>query len=172
LTQLARCCKPAPPDAIQGFVTRGKGVSIHRQNCPNFKQLVIKDADRVIQVQWGHTQSQAFYPVDVALEAYDRQGLLRDISEVFAKERMNVVGVQTQTIKGVAWMTFTVEVQDSSKVDKVLSTVREVKGVRSVRRRWVTHQWTPVFMSGVIAPLVLHCGELVLEWWEYKKEAL
>jgi len=135
LTQLARCCKPAPPDAIQGFVTRGKGVSIHRQNCPNFKQLVIKDADRVIQVQWGNTQSLAFYPVDVALEAYDRQGLLRDISEVFAKERMNVVGVQTQTIKGVAWMTFTVEVQDSSKVDKVLSIVKEVKGVRAVRRR-------------------------------------
>jgi GTP pyrophosphokinase len=97
--------------------------------------LVIKDADRVIQVQWGNTQSMAFYPVDVALEAYDRQGLLRDISEVFAKERMNVVGVQTQTIKGVAWMTFTVEVQDSSKVDKVLSIVKEVKGVRAVRRR-------------------------------------
>jgi GTP pyrophosphokinase len=135
LTQLARCCKPAPPDAIQGFVTRGKGVSIHRQNCPNFKQLLFKDADRVIQVQWGKAQTQAFYPVDVALEAFDRQGLLRDISEVFAKERMNVVGVQTQTIKGVAWMTFTVEVQDSSKVEKVLGIVREVKGVRAVRRR-------------------------------------
>ena len=135
LTQLARCCKPAPPDAIQGFVTRGKGVSIHRQNCPNFKQLLFKDADRVILVQWGKAQTQAFYPVDVALEAFDRQGLLRDISEVFAKERMNVVGVQTQTIKGVAWMTFTVEVQDSSKVEKVLGIVREVKGVRAVRRR-------------------------------------
>ena len=135
LTQLARCCKPAPPDAIQGFVTRGKGVSIHRQNCPNFKQLLVKDADRVIQVQWGKAQTQAFYPVDVALEAYDRQGLLRDISEVFAKERMNVVGVQTQTIKGLAWMTFTVEVQDSSKVEKVLAIVKEVKGVRAVRRR-------------------------------------
>ncbi len=135
LTQLARCCKPAPPDVIQGFVTRGKGVSIHRQNCPNFKQLLVKDADRVIQVQWGKPQPQAFYPVDVALEAYDRQGLLRDISEVFAKERMNVVGVQTQTIKGVAWMTFTVEVQDSSKVEKVLGIVKEVKGVRAVRRR-------------------------------------
>jgi GTP pyrophosphokinase len=137
MTQLARCCKPAPPDSIQGFVTRGKGVSIHRVTCPNFKQLVAKDAERVIQVEWGHSQGahHAFYPVDVALEAHDRQGLLRDISEVFAKERMNVVGVQTQTIKSVAWMTFTVEINDASKLEKVLKLVREVAGVRAARRR-------------------------------------
>ena len=137
MTQLARCCKPAPPDLIQGFVTRGKGVSIHRQTCPNFKQLIAKDVGRVIQVAWGRSDAAnaAFYPVDVALEANDRQGLLRDISEVFAKERMNVVGVQTQSIKGVAWMTFTVEINDASKLEKVLKLVREVSGVRAARRR-------------------------------------
>jgi GTP pyrophosphokinase len=137
MTHLARCCKPAPPDLIQGFVTRGKGVSIHRQYCPNFKQLIAKDAGRVIQVAWGRSDalSAAFYPVDVALEANDRQGLLRDVSEVFAKERMNVVGVQTQSIKGVAWMTFTVEINDALKLEKVLKLVREVSGVRAVRRR-------------------------------------
>lgn len=137
MTQLARCCKPAPPDLIQGFVTRGKGVSIHRERCPNFKQLIAKDAGRVIQVAWGRSEAAnaAFYPVDVALEANDRQGLLRDISEVFAKERMNVVGVQTQSIKAVAWMTFTVEINDASKLEKVLKLVREVSGVRAARRR-------------------------------------
>ncbi len=137
MTQLARCCKPAPPDLIKGFVTRGKGVSIHRHNCSNFKQLEAREPDRVIVVAWGTPQAQSpiYYPVDVALEANDRQGLLRDVSEVFAKERMNVVGVQTQSIKGVAWMTFTVEINDALRLEKVLGLVKEVKGVRAVRRR-------------------------------------
>jgi GTP pyrophosphokinase len=137
LTQLARCCKPAPPDDIRGFVTRGKGVSIHRGDCANFRQLASRDAGRVIEVTWGQSPSaQALvYPVDVYIEAVDRQGLLRDISEVFAKEKMNVIGVQTQSIKDLAWMTFTIEVGDSRRLDKVLTSVREVKGVRSARRR-------------------------------------
>jgi GTP pyrophosphokinase len=71
----------------------------------------------------------------VAVEAFDRQGLLRDISEVFAKEKMNVIGVQTQSVKGTAWMTFTVEVGDADRLSKVLGTVRGVKGVRAARRR-------------------------------------
>ena len=75
------------------------------------------------------------FPVDIEVEAIDRQGLLRDISEVFAKEKMNVIGVQTQSVKGTAWMTFTVEVQDSAKLAKVLGVVREVPNVRSARRR-------------------------------------
>jgi GTP pyrophosphokinase len=73
--------------------------------------------------------------VDVSVEAADRQGLLRDISEVFAKEKMNVIGVQTQTVRGTAWMTFTVEVADSQKLAKVLAVVDDVGGVRSARRR-------------------------------------
>jgi GTP pyrophosphokinase len=73
--------------------------------------------------------------VDVAVEAADRQGLLRDISEIFAKEKMNVIGVQTQSIKGTAWMTFTVEVADASRLSKVLGTVGQVAGVHSARRR-------------------------------------
>jgi GTP pyrophosphokinase len=137
LTQLARCCKPAPPDAIAGFVTRGKGVSIHRTDCSNFRELAGRHAERVIEVEWGRPKAdgQAVYPVDVAVEASDRQGLLRDISEVFAKEKMNVVGVQTQSVRETAWMTFTVEIGDSARLGKVLSLVREVAGVRSARRR-------------------------------------
>jgi GTP pyrophosphokinase len=138
MTQLARCCKPAPPDAISGFVTRGKGVSIHRKDCANFRQIAERDPERIIDVEWGRSrkgEDHAVYPVDVAIEAADRQGLLRDISEVFAKEKMNVIGVQTQTVRGTAWMTFTVEVADSQRLGKVLTVVREVSGVRSARRR-------------------------------------
>jgi GTP pyrophosphokinase len=137
LTQLSRCCKPAPPDAISGFVTRGKGVSIHRQDCSNFRELASRHGERVIDVRWGeHKGAHAsVYPVDVAVEAFDRQGLLRDISEVFAKEKMNVIGVQTQSVKGTAWMTFTVEIGDAVSLNKVLATVRGVKGVRAARRR-------------------------------------
>ncbi|MGV0961417.1 MAG: RelA/SpoT family protein [Limnohabitans sp.] len=137
LTQLSRCCKPAPPDAISGFVTRGKGVSIHRQDCSNFRELAARHAERVIEVRWGERKAAdaAVYPIDVSVEAFDRQGLLRDISEVFAKEKMNVIGVQTQSVKGTAWMTFTVEISDAAGLNKVLGTVRNVKGVRSARRR-------------------------------------
>jgi GTP pyrophosphokinase len=136
MTQLAKCCKPAPPDAIAGFVTRGKGVSVHRRDCSNFREMAAKNGERVIEVEWGAPKSDgAVYPVDVAVEASDRQGLLRDISEVFAKEKMNVVGVQTQSVKGTAWMTFTVEIADSARLSKVLGLVGEVQGVRWAKRR-------------------------------------
>ena len=137
LTQLSKCCKPAPPDEIRGFVTRGKGVSIHRADCGNFRQMALRNADRVIDVDWGQSASaQALvYPVDVNIEAVDRQGLLRDISEVFAKEKMNVIGVQTQSVKDLAWMTFTVEVGDSRRLQKVLGLVKDVRGVRTAKRR-------------------------------------
>jgi GTP pyrophosphokinase len=141
LTQLAKCCKPAPPDAILGFVTKGKGVSIHRSDCSNFRNMASGSPDRVIEVQWSQPKSSdgSVYPVDVAVEAADRQGLLRDISEVFAREKMNVIGVQTTSVKdnrgGTAWMTFTVEVADSGRLNQVLAIVAEVGGVRSARRR-------------------------------------
>ena len=139
MTQLAKCCRPAPPDDIRGFVTRGKGVSVHRADCRNFREMSARNEERVIDVAWGlpkATQlSSTVYPVDVAVEASDRQGLLRDISDVFAREKTNVIGVQTQSVKGTAWMTFTVEVTDSGRLNKVLAIVAGVQGVRSARRR-------------------------------------
>ena len=136
MTQLAKCCKPAPPDVISGFVTRGKGVSIHRRDCANFREIAGRSPERIIEVEWGRPKGEAqVYPVDISIEASDRQGLLRDISEVFAKEKMNVVGVQSQTVRGTAWMTFTVEVADSQRLGKVLMIVRDVAGVQSARRR-------------------------------------
>ena len=141
MTQLAKCCKPAPPDEIGGFVTRGKGVSIHRADCSDFAHLQRKNPDRVIDVEWsGHGAPErdgraAVYPVDVAIEAQDRQGLLRDISDVFAREKMNVIGVQTQSVRDVAWMTFTIEVSDARQVMRAMSVVGDVPGVRVVRRK-------------------------------------
>ena len=136
LTQLSKCCRPAPPDAISGFVTRGKGVSIHRDDCRTFQSLLAKHGERVIEVRWGLQKpgQNLLYPVEVSIEATDRQGLLRDISEVFAKEKMNVVGVQTQSVKGTAWMTFTVEVSDASLLKKVMQSVKSVSGVGRVKR--------------------------------------
>lgn len=137
MTQLANCCKPAPPDLISGFVTRGKGVSVHRADCSNLRNMIRRSGERCIDVAWGTHPGRdgGVYPVDVAIEASDRQGLLRDISEVFTKEKMNVTGVQTQSIKGTAWMTFTVEVQESGRLTRVLGQVAELRGVRSARRR-------------------------------------
>ena len=141
LTTLARCCRPAPPDPIGGYVTRVKGVAIHRGDCSNFRELVGRAPERVIAVAWGAPRGDksALYPVDVMVEAADRQGLLRDISEVFAKEKMNVTGVKTQTLRdgqgGTAWMTFTVEVADSARLAQVLAIVARVPGVRAARRK-------------------------------------
>lgn len=137
LTTLARCCKPAPPDAIGGYVTKGKGVAVHRADCSTFRQIAGRHPERVIAVAWGQPTGDKIpvYPVDVTVEAVDRQGLLRDISEVFAKEKMNVIGVNTQTVRGTAWMTFTVEVADSARLNQVLGVVAQVQGVRRARRR-------------------------------------
>ena len=137
MTQLAKCCKPAPPDAICGFVTRGKGVSVHRADCSNLRNMVARSSDRVIEVQWGGASSStaSVYPVDVAVEAVDSPGVLRDILELFAKEKVAVTAVQTQAVRGIAWMTFTVEVSDSGRLHKVLGSAAAINGVRSARRR-------------------------------------
>ena len=154
LTQLAKCCKPAPGDAIGGYVTRGKGVSIHRHSCSNFQALVARneanDEGRVIDVAWvkdksinastsSHGNVNDVYPVDVVIEAADSQGLLKAILEVFSKDKLNVIAANTQSHRSsggdTAVMTFTVEVTNSARLNKVLSQVLEVQGVHSARRR-------------------------------------
>ena len=119
LTQLARCCRPAPPDAIAGFVTRGRGVSIHRRDCHSYLALAEREPERVIEVAWGET-SDTFYPVDISVRAHDRSGLLRDLSEVFARLRLNVVGVNTQSRQSLAHMVFTVEVRGGESLTRAL----------------------------------------------------
>lgn len=136
LTSLARCCRPVPPDEIVGFVTRGKGVSIHRASCANAQSLMQRQSERLIDVAWGAPGGkEAMYPVDVVVFAQDRQGLLRDISEVLAREKLNVVGVNTVTVRGEAQMQFTLEVAEAAGLRRALAQVAEVKGVVAARRR-------------------------------------
>jgi GTP pyrophosphokinase len=134
LTQLARCCKPAPPDGIVGFVTRGQGVSIHRATCKNFAEMRRKSPERVIHTDWGRAGQDTVYPVDLFILAGDRQGLLRDISEVFSREKINVIGVNTQSAKGQARMTFTAEIGSTAQLQKALLAIMEVGGVQEARR--------------------------------------
>ncbi|GAB3627955.1 GTP pyrophosphokinase [Pandoraea terrae] len=139
LTQLAKCCRPAPPDLIVGFVTRGKGVSIHRQDCPSFASMQARAPERVINTAWSgdvlEGRGEAAYPVDIQIEASDRQGLLRDISEVFSREKLNVTGVNTQSRASQAFMQFTVEVRDAGQLQRALSQLTNVNGVVSARRK-------------------------------------
>ncbi|CUI49578.1 RelA/SpoT family protein [Achromobacter xylosoxidans] len=135
LTQLARCCRPAPPDAIAGFVTRGRGVSIHRSDCHSYLALAAREPERVIEVAWGETPADTFYPVDISVRAHDRSGLLRDLSEVFARLRLNVVGVNTQSRQSLAHMVFTVEVRGGESLARALDALAEVPGVSSAVRR-------------------------------------
>ncbi len=134
LTQLGRCCKPVPPDAIAGFVTRGRGVSVHRVECANFRNMAARNPERVIEAAWGEKAAKV-YACDLHVEAVDRQGLLRDISDVLSKERVNVTAVNTQTKSGIARMSFTVELGSAEQLQRILAVLGEVAGVSSVRRR-------------------------------------
>ncbi|UCG98773.1 MAG: bifunctional (p)ppGpp synthetase/guanosine-3',5'-bis(diphosphate) 3'-pyrophosphohydrolase [Burkholderiales bacterium] len=134
MTQMARCCRPVPPDEIVGFVTRGRGVSVHRAGCANAASLSNRHPERLIEVAWS-ASADAVYPVDVVVLAQDRPGLLRDISEVFAREKLNVVGVNTLSRRGEAQMNFTVEVTDAPALRRALRQIAEVGGVYSARRR-------------------------------------
>jgi GTP pyrophosphokinase len=139
LTQLARCCRPAPPDAISGFVTRGKGMSVHRSDCTTFQRMAARAPERVLETAWSADvlggRGSSVYPIDLAIEAVDRQGLLRDISEVFAREKINVTGVKTMSRRNAAFMQFTVEVSNAAQVQRACTLLGEVSGVVRAARK-------------------------------------
>jgi len=126
-TQLAKCCKPVPPDPIRGFVTRGKGVSIHREDCASFKRLAEQQPERVMETEWGTTD--AAYTVDITVTATDRRGLLRDIGDALAREKINVTAVRTQSRDDLAFMRFTFDVANVAQLKRAMALVRELKGV-------------------------------------------
>ncbi|HEY2818850.1 MAG TPA: bifunctional (p)ppGpp synthetase/guanosine-3',5'-bis(diphosphate) 3'-pyrophosphohydrolase [Casimicrobiaceae bacterium] len=134
MTGLARCCKPAPPDAIVGFITRGKGVTIHRANCANVARMRAREPERLIDANWGAAREEVF-PVDIIVEAMDRQGLLRDISEIFSRDKINVTAVNTLTRSMQARMSFTIEVESIPQLKRALALVKDVRGVMSATRR-------------------------------------
>jgi GTP pyrophosphokinase len=136
LTQPARCCRPVPNDVIVGYITRGRGVTIHRRDCVNILRLKDEDRDRLIDVEWGESPDQLF-PVDIQIQAYDRPGLLRDVSAVLANDKINVVGMQTLTDKKdlIATMELHAEVTDIGQLSRVLSRLGQLPNVIEVRRK-------------------------------------
>jgi GTP pyrophosphokinase len=134
MTGLARCCKPAPPDPIIGFVTRGKGITIHRKSCPNVARIEAQDAERLITADWGQQRDEVF-PVDIEVFAADRQGLLRDISDLLSRDKINVTAVNTLSKHLQARMFFTLEVRSLDQLRKAMQQIGEVPGVLDTRRR-------------------------------------
>lgn len=133
MTLLARCCKPVPPDALVGFVTKGRGISIHRAHCPTLQRLSQTMPERLIAVEWGE-QKNSLFPIDIHVLAQDRSGLLRDISEVFARDKVNVVGVQTQVRDQRVRIRFTIEVRQAEEVMRVLVHMLDIPSVLSAQR--------------------------------------
>lgn len=136
LTVMARCCKPVPYDPIIGFVTRGRGVTVHRRDCANIRALDEENRQRLVEVHWSDRQSQTAYAVDFLVIAGDRKGLLRDISSVLTNEDIDVIGVNTSSDRktDIASMRFTVEVRDMEQLSRLLSKVEQLPDVNLVKR--------------------------------------
>jgi GTP pyrophosphokinase len=134
LTKTAKCCLPAPPDAIVGYVTRDHEVTIHRQDCLSLLQLPEMRQDRLLQAQWGNYKSARF-AADIEIEAHDRRGLLRDITELFSHEKINVTKVNTQSEDDFAHMRFSIEIADLGQLSRLLALLHQVENVISARRK-------------------------------------
>ncbi len=134
MTNLGRCCKPVPGDEIVGFITRGRGVTIHRRDCSNVLRYQNDNSQRLIEVEWGGATQT--YPVDVQITAFDRQGLLRDITSVLANDKINVIAVQTLSDKTehVAYMTLTLEISDIDELSKMLQKLNQLPNIINVKR--------------------------------------
>jgi len=143
LTQLARCCRPVPPDAIAGFITQGRGVSIHRRACKTFRGLQERAPERVIQTAWtsvgenaaSHEEQKRVFPADLVVTGLDRPELMRELFEILTRQGVHVIDLRKSAKKGLAQILLTVEVKDSEVLRTVQNSLEEVKGVTQVRRR-------------------------------------
>ena len=132
LTRVARCCTPVPGDKIVGYITRGTGVTVHRQDCPNVAGL--SDRERLVEVDWGRSQ-QEVYPVAIRLEAWDRDGLLRDVASLVAEDHVNMTSVTaTSHPDHTAVIRATLEISDIRTLARILSRIERIRGVRNVSR--------------------------------------
>jgi GTP pyrophosphokinase len=143
LTQLARCCRPVPPDAISGFVTQGRGISIHRRACKTFRGLLERAPERVIQTEWnsnnanisGSDVSKRVFPADLAVSGLDRPELMRELFEILTRQGVHLIDLRKSVKKGLAQILLTLEIKDSEALRQVQNSLAEVKGVTQVRRR-------------------------------------
>ena len=143
LTQLARCCRPVPPDAIAGFVTQGRGVSIHRRSCKTFRGLLDRAPERVIQTAWNESSLETptrnevkrVFPADLAVTGLDRPELMRELFEILTRQGVHVIDLRKSAKRGLAQILLTIEIKDSEALRLVQNGLEEVKGVTQVRRR-------------------------------------
>ena len=136
MSRLAQCCKPLPYDEITGYITRGKGVTVHKNDCLNLLRLRATEKERLVSVSWGES-AKDIYPVDIVIRAFDRQGLLNDITQVLSNEKLNVVGVNTRTDKKthIANMVFSLEVNDISQLSQALVKIEQLPNIMEVARK-------------------------------------
>lgn len=130
LTNFARCCKPVPGDTIVGYITRGRGATIHRQDCPNM--LRMKDRDRIVRVAWGEPQHT--FPVEVEIKAYDRQGLMVDISSVLSNENINLQDIKINVSHNLASILMMMEIADIAQLSRVLTRIENLPNVMQAHR--------------------------------------
>ena len=131
LVNIGRCCQPMPGDQIVGFVTRGRGVTVHRADCPN----IGNETERLIDVTWGKSSQEQRYPVAVEIVAYDREGLMLDISTVMADEKVNMSSVNVSVRQNIATFNLTIEIADMQKLTRILSRLESIPSVTEARRR-------------------------------------
>jgi GTP pyrophosphokinase len=136
LSSFARCCGPVPPEAIGGYITQGRGVSIHREECANFRRLQSAHPERAIAVEWGKAGERAF-PIDINVRAFDRRGLVRDISAVLADSKINIqsMNVSTDEREGIAEILLRITVRDLEELSRVLGRIQGLSNVLSARRK-------------------------------------
>ena len=134
-TSMANCCRPVPGEPIVGFITQGRGVTVHRQDCPNILQLRMEEPQRIIEVEWGE-RAHTRYPVTIEIQAWDRSGLLRDVTGLLGNERVNVLAVNTltDTDEGIARLRITLEVDGLESLGRLFSRIQQLPNVTEVRR--------------------------------------
>jgi guanosine-3',5'-bis(diphosphate) 3'-pyrophosphohydrolase len=130
LTSFAKCCKPVPGDEIIGYITRGRGATIHRQDCPNM--LRMKDHDRIVRVTWG--EPQFTFPVEIQIKAYDRQGLMGDISALLTNENINLKDIKLNVTHNMAYLVLVVEIADIAQLARVLTKIENLPNVMEAHR--------------------------------------
>ena len=136
MCNFARCCRPVPPEAIVGYITQGRGVSIHRQDCGNFLSLNQRHPERIVEISWGKSESGS-YPVDLTLHAFDRNGLIRDVTAVLADDGANVLHLKSRTDKKTMQviMDIGIEISDLPTLSTAITRLEQVSNVVSVRRK-------------------------------------
>ena len=135
MVKFSKCCNPVPGDEIVGYITKGRGVSIHRTDCVNMEEL-IKDENRIINVNWYNEETKGTYNVDIEILSNDRTGLLADIVKEITGLKINIMGVNTKTNKErIATIDVTVEVKDTEQLNSVIKAVRKVDSVYEVNRK-------------------------------------